>query len=95
MITHIVFLNVKAELNKSEILDELERRLLALNNSIPTLRHLEFGKDFNQSDLAYDAALYSTFNTKADLETYQTHPEHVKVKTYIGEVCSARAVVDY
>jgi len=95
MITHIVFLNIKPELNKSEILAELESRLLALNSSIPELNHLEFGADFNKSPLAFDAALYSTFNTKADLEAYQVHPEHEKVKAYIGEVCSQRAVVDY
>lgn len=95
MITHIVFLNVKEELNKSEILAELTSKLLALNNSIPELNHLEFGADFNRSPLAYDAALYSTFNTKADLEAYQIHPEHEKIKAYIGQVCSKRAVVDY
>ena len=95
MVTHIVFLNIKPELNKSEILIELESRLLALNESIAELNHLEFGADFNKSPLAYDAALYSTFNTKADLEAYQIHPEHEKVKAYIGEVCSQRAVVDY
>lgn len=95
MVTHIVFLNIKPALNKSKILEELSSRLLALNKSIPSLNHLEFGKDFNQSDLAFDAALYSTFNTKADLDAYQIHPEHEKVKSYIGEVCSERAVVDY
>lgn len=95
MITHIVFLNVKPELNKSEVLHGLEKRLLALNESISELNHLEFGKDFNKSTLAYDAALYSTFNTKADLDAYQIHPEHEKVKAYIGKVCSDRAVVDY
>ena len=95
MITLIVFLNIKPELNKEEIIAELATRLLALNSSIPALKHLEFGADFNRSPLAYDAALYSTFNTKADLEAYQVHPEHEKVKAYIGEVCSQKAVVDY
>lgn len=95
MITHIVFLNIKPDLNKSEILDELEKQILALNDSIPKVNHIEFGKDFNQSELAFDAALYSTFNSKSDLDAYQVHPEHVKVKAFIGEVCSERAVVDY
>jgi len=95
MITHIVFLNIKPELNKSAVLNALEKQLLALNDSISELNHLEFGKDFNQSGLAFDAALYSTFSTKADLEAYQIHPEHLKAKDYIIEVTSARAVVDY
>ena len=95
MITHIVFFNIKPELNKLEILIELERRLLDLNNSIPELKHLEFGKDFNLSEAAYDGALYSTFNSKEDLEAYQIHPEHLRVKDYIIKVTSSRAIVDY
>jgi len=95
MIIHIVFLNIKPELNKTEILNELTIKLLALNDSIKELHHLEFGVDFNGSEPAYDAALYSTFTTKENLQAYQIHPEHEKVKAYIGEVTSARAVVDY
>ena len=95
MITHIVFFNIKPELNKVEILNELKVKLLSLSNSIKELHHLEFGVDFNGSEAAYDAALYSTFTTKEHLQAYQIHPEHEKVKAYIGEVTSARAVVDY
>ncbi len=95
MITHIVFFNVKTDLDKSNIVAELKAKLLALNKSVPSLKHLEFGVDFSQSELAYDCALYSTFNTKADLDAYQVHPEHVKVKEYIGQVCANRVVVDY
>ena len=95
MITHIVFLNIKPALNKAEVLQKIESQLLALNNSIDELEHLEFGIDFNGAEPAYDAALYSTFKSKADLEAYQIHPEHIKVKEYIVEVTSARAVVDY
>jgi stress responsive alpha/beta barrel protein len=95
MVTHIVLLNIKPTLNKVEILQELESRLIALNDSIETLNYLEFGKDFNGSDAAYDAALYSTFSTKDDLDAYQIHPEHIKVKEYIVQVTSTRAVVDY
>ena len=71
MITHIVLLNIKPELNKLEILKELERRLLTLNDTIKELHLLEFGVDFNGSELAYDAALYSTFKSKDDLQAYQ------------------------
>lgn len=95
MITHIVFLNIKPELDKTDVLQKIKTKLLALNNSIDELQHLEFGIDFNGAGPAYDAALYSTFKSKADLEAYQIHPEHLKAKDYIVEVTSARAVVDY
>lgn len=95
MITHIVFLNIKPELNKKKVLKTLRKKLLDLNYSIDELNHLEFGTDFNGSPASYDAALYSTFTSKENLEVYQTHPEHIKVKAYIAEVTSDRAVVDY
>ncbi len=95
MVTHIVFFNIKLELNKTEVLAELKTKLLALSNSIKEINHIEFGINFNNVKASYDAALYTTFNTKTDLDAYQIHPEHIKVKTYIGTICSDRAVVDY
>lgn len=95
MITHIVFLTIKSDLNKNEVLGELKKKLLNLNSSIDALEHLEFGYNFNASPAAYDAALYSTFTSKENLEAYKVHQEHEKVKAYIAEVTSARAVVDY
>ncbi len=95
MVIHIVFFKIKPELNKQLVIEELKQRLLALPNHITTLEHLEVGEDFNHSEAAYDLALYTTFNNKAGLNTYQAHPEHEKVKAYIGQVTSKRAVVDY
>ena len=95
MITHIVFFNIKPELNKEEVLKNKKKRLLNLNHSIKELKHLEFGINFNSSPASYDAALYSTFDSKKDLETYQNHPEHIEAKEYIADVTTTRAVVDY
>lgn len=95
MITHIVFLSIKPGLDKKEVLKTLKKKLLDLNYSIEELQHLEFGCNFNESPASYDAALYSTFTSRENLQAYQVHPEHIKVKEYISEVTSNRAVVDY
>lgn len=95
MITHIVFLKLKPELDKDSTLENLKNKLLDLKNYISVLKHLEVGFDFNGSAAAFDLALYTTFASKADLNSYQIHPEHEKVKAYIGKVTESRAVVDY
>lgn len=98
MIKHIVFWNFAANADghsKAENLDRVESALLALKDSIPQLVEIEVGRDFNQSPAAFDMALYSVFQSKEDLEAYQVHPEHEKVRDLIGTVTESRAVVDY
>jgi hypothetical protein len=48
-----------------------------------------------KSAQSYDIVLYSKFNSIDDLNEYQTHPEHVKVSKFIGNVREERVVVDY
>jgi Stress responsive A/B Barrel Domain len=49
----------------------------------------------NTSKTDFDIALYSEFESYADLDIYQEHPEHLKVASFIGKVRTARAAVDY
>jgi len=98
MIKHIVFWNFSESAegrSKAENMDLVEQKLLALKDLIPELLEIEVGRDFNGSPAAFDMALYTTFATKEDLQAYQVHPEHEKVKTLVGSVTSGRAVVDY
>lgn len=98
MIKHIVFWRFKEEAlgqQKAANIARVTERLEALRGVVPTLRELEVGADFNRSPAAFDLALYTVFETREDLDSYQTHPEHVAVRDLIGEVVSDRAVVDY
>jgi len=99
MIKHIVFFKLaenaegktKAE-NAVFIKNELEN----LKNLIPEIRMIEVGINSTEAPVAnFDIALNSEFNSMADLDAYQAHPEHKRVAAYIGKVRTDRACVDY
>jgi hypothetical protein len=95
MVKHIVFWKVNEEFDKEAICLEIKARLESLAGNIPGLEHIEVGRDFNNSPVAFDVALYSTLDSKEALENYQVHPLHEAAKAYIGTVTTERAVVDY
>ena len=98
MIKHIVMWKLKESHGghtKSELALELKKRLEALAETISEIKEIEVGINFNPSDAACDVVLYSSFETKEDLEIYQKHPDHVKVAEFVSEVRTDRAVVDY
>ncbi len=98
MIKHIVFwkfADAAEGRSKEENIDRVRNGLLALRESIPEIKEIEVGRDFNQSGAAFEMALYTAFDSTEDLQTYQVHPEHEKMKELIGAVTVDRAVVDY
>lgn len=99
MIRHIVFFGLadnaegrtKAE-NAAYIKAELEN----LKHLIPQIKMIEVGINVADAPATNsDIALFSEFDSMADLETYQIHPEHKRVAAYIGKVRTTRACVDY
>lgn len=94
MIVHIVMFKFKEE-NKTENINKAKEMLNALTEKIEPLLSMEVGVDFSQTDRAFDLSLYSTFNTKDDLSTYATHPNHLEVVSFIKEVTEVSRVVDY
>lgn len=94
MIVHIVMFKFKDE-NKDANIAEVTKRLNALVELIPTLKSMEVGVDFNQSERAFDLSLYSTFDSKEALQEYAVHEEHLKVVGLIKEVTLESKVVDY
>ncbi len=98
MIKHIVMWKLKDTargVSKEENAKELKSVLEALKGKIDVIKEIEVGIDFNRSQAAYDVALYSVFDSKEDLQTYQKHPDHVKVVDFVNEIRDERVVVDY
>ena len=95
MIKHIVFWNIKEDLDIEGVFEEMKLRVEAMNGEIPGLIKVELGSDFNGSEVAYDVALYSELADKVALKVYQEHPMHLHVKEFVGAVTIERAVVDY
>jgi hypothetical protein len=98
MIKHIVMWKLKdfAE-GKSKIDNAKEIKVLLenLKGKIPGVKAIEVGLNIEPSEQAYDVVLYSEFEDIDALNTYQKHPEHLKVAEFVGKVREARTVVDY
>lgn len=91
MIRHIVCWKLD-ENNKSENIKIMRERLSALVGKIDGLVKIEVGECYMG---AWDAVLNSEFETKEALESYRTHPEHVKVADFIHTIMVERTAADY
>jgi hypothetical protein len=77
-------------------MQKMKEALEALQGEIEGLVEIEVGFDFNQSEAAYDIALYSVLESKEALAFYQNHPKHIEVaNNLVRQVATQRAVVDY
>ncbi len=97
MIRHIVMWNFKDEyegMKKPEIMEKVKSGLSALKGKVPVVRDLEVGQSVTSGDMHYDMALIVTVDSVNDLPAYAEHPEHVKVRRFIGEVRTARVTAD-
>ncbi len=74
---------------------KIKAKLEALIDKIPEIKSLEVGVNVLPSDMAYDAALVSTFESLEALNTYKNHPEHVVVSQFVKKVRTGRHVVDF
>lgn len=110
MVKHIVMWRLHDEAlgrTKRENLLEMKRVLEGLEGGVETVRSLEVGIHFDalrQPDVAgdasgspqiYDIVLYTEFDDREGLNTYQDHPEHIKARDFIRQVRTLRAVVDF
>jgi len=94
MIVHIVMFSFKNE-NKKDNLNKAKEILEGLVSKIPTLKSMEVGLDFMQSERSSDLVLTTKFDTKEGLATYASHPAHLEVVSFIKEVTDGAKVVDY
>ncbi|HCL4437115.1 Dabb family protein [Clostridium botulinum] len=98
MIKHIVMWKLKefAEgKSKLENANIIKINLEDLKHRIDEVKLIEVGVNINNSQQAYDVVLYSEFENLEDLNSYQNHPDHVKVGEFINKVKEDRIVTDY
>lgn len=98
MIKHVVMFSFKesaAGMNRNRIIAEAKSRFDALPDKIPFLRTFEVGRNIGASPFAYDLVLYSEFDSLKQLDEYQVHPEHEKIKSFLNNLKDKVAVVDY
>jgi hypothetical protein len=98
MVRHIVLWCLKAEAlgaTKELNAQRIKQRLEALNGRIPGLQRLDLGIDFSHTNSAADIALCADFDTRAALDAYLTHPEHVAAGQLVKAVVEERWMVDF
>ena len=97
MIKHIVFIRIidSSEDCKISNTNKLATMLSQLPASITEISQLEVGRNFSPRPTAFDLCLSVEFENKENLNTYQTHPNHVKVLDFMKTLDLETAVVDY
>ncbi|OIN99825.1 MAG: stress responsive protein [Desulfovibrionaceae bacterium CG1_02_65_16] len=98
MVKHIVMWTLKdsaAGADKAANARKMKELLEALPAKIPFLRELSVGIEVFAATPPCDVILYSSFDTRDDLDAYQVHPEHLKVVAFVKQVVAARSVLDY
>jgi diamine N-acetyltransferase len=92
-LTHVVLFKFKQPTD--EVLQKAADLLRGLSGQVPQLISIEVGLDVLHSERSYDLALITRFARLADLEAYQTHPEHLKVLDYLRTVLAGSVAVDF
>lgn len=99
MIKHIVCWKLKESAlgrNRKENAEVMKNKLNELKDNIKEIKEMEIGINIEGLyDGNWDLVLSTTFETTEDLEIYQNHAEHEKVKQFVKEVRSERACVDF
>jgi hypothetical protein len=81
--------------DKAENARIIKSSLENLKGRIEQIKYIEVGINVNNSPQAYDAVLYSEFESVEDLKLYQNNPEHKKISEFISKIRNERTVVDY
>lgn len=98
MIKHIVMWQLKdfAEgADKAANARKLKQLLDDCAGIVPGILKFETALAAPGMEATYDVVLYSEFESKAALDAYQEHPQHVAVKPFIGAVRQSRQCMDY
>ena len=71
------------------------KSLKSLEGNIETLKAIEIGSDFLESERSYDIVLTAQFDNQEDLKIYAEHENHLPVVKIMRSLCTSSVVVDY
>ena len=96
-IRHVVMWRLRGETEEERAAarQKVKTAFEGLRGRIHGLNHIEVGCDISKVDYACDVVLVSEFANEADLRSYATHPEHLRVRQELGDVRVERYQVDY
>jgi quinol monooxygenase YgiN len=96
MIRHIVLWKLRAvdAATRSADVSTIVAALSALPALIPEIKALAVGSNVADHASNWDLGLVVDYANMADLDTYRTHPEHLKVVDIVKPLIAQRASVD-
>ncbi len=92
MVKHIVMFKLSEK--TPENMERAVSSLRSLEGNIETLKSIEVGTDFLESDRSYDIALTAEFENRKGLEIYGGHENHLPVVKFMRSLCSSSIAVD-
>jgi heme-degrading monooxygenase HmoA len=97
MLKHIVMWNVRGDdaAARERHIAQVKAAFESLRGRVPGLLHVEVGVDESRIDYACDVVLYTEFDSREALAAYADHPEHLRVRSALGDLRIARHQVDY
>ena len=93
MVKHIVMFKLKEKTAKN--MEAAVSTLRGLDGKIESLRFIEVGVDFKESERSYDLVLTTHFNDRDGMSAYASHPTYLPVIETMRNLCSNSIVVDY
>ena len=93
MIKHIVMFKLSEK--TPENMEYAIKSLKSLEGNIETLKAIEIGSDFLESERSYDIVLTAQFDNQEDLTIYAQHENHLPVVKIMRSLCTSSVVVDY
>jgi hypothetical protein len=96
MIRHVVAWKLAATDPDERAADAatITRLLSSLPPLIPSISSLTVGPNMAYFEKNWDVVLVADYETLADLDAYQQHPEHVAVAPQVAALVTDRASVD-
>jgi hypothetical protein len=98
VIKHIVMWKLKEQAEGGDRATNMQKMKVLLDgcaNIVPGIVKFEAALAQPGLEATYDVVLYSEFASRAALDAYQDHPDHVAIKPFIGAVREQRQCMDY
>ena len=93
MVHHLVLFKFKEETRDQ--IDEAIRRLRGMVGKVEVIRELKAGRDVLHLARSFDLGLSVAFDDRHALEVYDSHPNHVPVKEFLGPLIERSVSVDF
>jgi hypothetical protein len=93
-VEHMVWFRFREDVSQTKR-DDYATRLKALEGVVPQVSRIEVGTNFTNRALGCQLGLLVTLESRAALDAYQVHPEHVAVAQGLRTDCDQILAFDF